>query len=183
MSSAALLTWGFVVMVPRTPGGYVLLLTVGTFGLGILCGHPSSSLTAHPWRRHRRLRRVAAVFQTRRLAQQLTRLRWNAAVRRPIRRRADLQPFRRDAVGALLSHTVSMGFHVVAAMGLAGVGHPWWSVATIALGAVVHGWPALLQVDVLSRLDEVHVSILAKCAQDDCEQSSAPDDGYTSDTR
>lgn len=45
------LACGFVVVVPRSPGGYVGLVTAGTFGAGLFYGHPTQRLLAHQWRR------------------------------------------------------------------------------------------------------------------------------------
>ena len=44
-------------------------------------------------------------------------------------------------------------------MALAAVGHPVWGVVAVALGLVVHAWPALLQVSVLGRIDGLQTQI------------------------
>lgn len=155
VATAVVLAWGFAVMVPRTPGGYVALLAAGTFGMGAFYGRPTAAVLAHPWRRHHRLRRFAEASGTLRLSRLLTRLGWNGLIRRPVRGRADLPQLREDAVGALLSHTLSMVFHLVAALGLVLRGNPVWATAAVGLGLLLHAWPALLQVHVLGRVDEL----------------------------
>lgn len=44
-------------------------------------------------------------------------------------------------------------------LALSPVGHPVWGVIALALGALVHAWPALLQVSVLGRIDELQAQI------------------------
>ena len=73
-----------------------------------------------------------------------------------------MRAFRRDAVASLLSHTVSLGFHAVAAVALARAGHPGWGLVALGAGAVLHGWTALLQVEVLGRVDELRALVGAR---------------------
>lgn len=159
VATAAALAWSFWSMATDAPALYVLVLTIGTFGAGIFYGKPTQALVDHPWRNRRRLRGLAQACGTRQLARLLTRIGWNRAVRRPIRGRSDLGPFREDAAGALLSHGISLVFHLVASAGLAAVGQAFWGVAALVLGFVLHAWSALLQIDVLGRVDGVQARI------------------------
>ena len=155
LAAAAVLAWGFTVVAPASPGVYTAVLTAGTFGFGPLYGAPTDRLVDRPWRRLHRVGVLARRLGTRWLAHELTVAGWNRRVRRPIRSRADVRVFRRDAVAALVSHTLSTVFHSVAAGALAAAGHPGWGVLALALGLLVHAWPALLQVELLVRVDEL----------------------------
>ncbi|CAM3743628.1 hypothetical protein E4A47_11260 [Micrococcus flavus] len=155
LAVAAVLAWGFAAITPASPGVYVAVLTAGTFGFGPVYGAPTDRLVDRPWRRLHRVGALARRLGTRWLAHELTVAGWNRRVRRPIRSRADVRAFRRDAVGALVSHTVSTAFHGAAAVALAVAGHPGWALVAVALGLLVHAWPALLQVELLVRVDEL----------------------------
>lgn len=102
------LACGFVVVVPRSPGGYVGLVTAGTFGAGLFYGHPTQRLLAHQWRRTALRSSMIRWARPRSLARMLERVGWNRHVRRPIGSFADLDPFRSDAAGSLVSHAVSL---------------------------------------------------------------------------
>lgn len=149
------LACGFVAVVPRSPGGYVGLVTAGTFGAGVFYGHPTHRLLAHQWPRTALRSSMFRWARPRLLARMLDRVGWNRQVRRPIRSFADLDPFRFDAAGSLVSHAASLAIHLLAAAALAVFAHPWWALGCLLLGLVVHGWPCLLQIDVLIRLDEL----------------------------
>lgn len=149
------LACGFVVVVPRSPGGYVGLVTAGTFGAGVFYGRPTQWLLAHQWRRTALRSWMIRWARPRSLARILDRVGWNRQVRRPIRSFTDLDPFRCDTAGSLVSHTVSLAIHLLAAVALTVSAHPWWALACLGLGLVVHGWPCLLQIEVLVRLDEL----------------------------
>lgn len=155
LAAAAVLAWGFAAIAPVSPGVYTAVLTAGTFGFGPLYGAPTDRLVDRPWRRLHRVGVLARRLGTRWLAHELTVAGWNRRVRRPIRSRADVRVFRRDAVAALVSHSVSTVFHAVAAIALAAAGHPGWGVLALGLGLLVHAWPALLQVELLVRVDEL----------------------------
>lgn len=159
---AALLAWGFVTVVPESPGVYVLVLTAATLGGGVLYGAPTAALVDLPWRRCTRLRALAARAHTRWLARRLGEAGWTERVRRPIRSRSDVRALRHAAVASLLSHTVSSAFHLVATIALATAGHPLWGVVALATGALVHAWPVLLQVEVLGRVDELRAVVAAR---------------------
>ncbi len=149
------LACGFVVVVPRSPDGYVGLVTAGTFGAGVFYGRPTQRLLAHQWRRTALGSSMIRWTRPRSLARVLDRAGWNRQVRRPIRSFADLDPFRSDAAGPLVSHAVSLAIHLLATAALTVSAHPWWAMGCLGLGLVVHGWPCLLQIKVLVRLDEL----------------------------
>ncbi|MCS6711993.1 hypothetical protein JSY14_08160 [Brachybacterium sp. EF45031] len=157
--TVAALTSAFMLMAPTAPGLFVGVLTVGTFGFGPFYGEPSRQLVDRPWRRDRRTRALARRVRVDWLSRQLGAAGWNAAIRRRITGRDDLRRIRTVAVGALVSHAASAGLHVAAGAALAVVGHPVWGVIALALGALVHAWPALLQVSVLGRIDELQAQI------------------------
>lgn len=160
--TAAVLAWGFVAIVPRSPGGYVALLTAGTFGAGVFYGRPAQRLLAHPWRCATRWATITRLARTRSRARILDQVGWNRQVRRPIRSFADLGPFRRDATGSLVSHAVSLAIHLLASIALALFAHPWWALGCSGLGLVLHGWPCLLQIEVLIRTDELQNRLQAR---------------------
>lgn len=119
------LACGFVVVVPRSPGGYVGLVTAGTFGAGVFYGCPTQRLLTHQWRRTALLSSMICWARPRSLARMLDRVGWNRQVRRPIRSFADLDPFRSDAAGSLVSHAVSLVIHLLVVVALAVSTHPW----------------------------------------------------------
>lgn len=157
--TVAALTSAFVLMAPTAPGLFVGVFTVGTFGFGPFYGEPSRQLVDRPWRRDTRWRDLARRVRTDWLSRQLGAAGWNAAISRRITGRADLRRIRTAAVGSLVSHAASTGLHAVAGVALAAVGHPIWGVVAVALGLVVHAWPALLQVSVLGRIDGLQAQI------------------------
>lgn len=158
LTVAALMS-AFVLMAPTAPGLFVGVLTVGTFGFGPFYGEPSRQLVDRAWRRDTRWRDLARRVRTDWLSRQLGAVGWNAAISRRITGRADLRRIRTAAVGSLVSHAASAGLHAVAGVALAAVGHPVWGVVAVALGLVVHAWPALLQVSVLGRIDGLQTQI------------------------
>ena len=160
------LACGFVVVVPRSPGGYVGLVTAGTFGAGVFYGRPAQRLLAHQWRRTALRSLMIRWTRPRSLARVLDRVGWNRQVRRPIRSFADLDPFRADAAGSLVSHAVSLAIHLLAAAALTVSAHPWWALGCLGLGLVVHGWPCLLQIEVLVRLDELRNKLRLRGRED-----------------
>lgn len=155
MATVVLLAYAFVLMADRVPGLYVLVLTCATFGLGAFYGVPTRSLVDHEWRRMTRTRRLAVVVGARRLSRALDHLGWNRALGRQLRSRADLEPLRGASTESLLSHGTSAILHLVAATALAVLAQPWWALAAAGAGLLVHVWPALLQVDLLGRVDEL----------------------------
>lgn len=157
--AAVVLAWGFTAMATTAPGLFVGVLTVGTFGFGPFYGEPAPALVGRPWRRDRWARALARRVRVDWLSRQIGAAGWNAAIRRRITGHDDLRRIRTVAVGALVSHAASAGLHVTAGAALAVVGHPVWGVIALALGALVHAWPALLQVSVLGRIDELQAQI------------------------
>ena len=141
---AILFAWGFAVVVPRAPGGYVALLTIGTFGAGLFYGTPTARVLAYPWRNLHTWRPVAAWARTQSLARFLSRIGWTGLLGRSISSPGDLPTLRRQAVSALLSHAVSLVFHLVASGALLVASHWGWTLGCLGLGALVHGWPCLL---------------------------------------
>lgn len=154
--------WGFRQVVPASPGAYVAVLTAATVGFGPFYGVPTLAVVDLPWRRLRRLRALAARAHTRWLARQLRVAGSDARIRRRIRSRADVLAFRREAVGRLLNHGLSAVLHAAAGVALAAAGHPLWGVVAVVAGLLVHGWPALLQVGVLGRVDELQATVQAR---------------------
>ena len=148
--AAVVLAWGFAAMATTAPGLFVGVLTVGTVGFGPFDGEPAPALVVRPSRRDRQARALARRVRVDWLSRQLGAAGWNAAIRRRIRA---------AAVGALVSNAASAGLHVTAGAALAVVGHPVWGMIALALGALVHAWPALLQVSVLGRIDELQAQI------------------------
>lgn len=157
--TVAVLAYGLAVIVPRSPGGYVGLVTAGTFGAGVFHGQPTQHLLDHPWRRTPLRSTIARWARPRSLARMLDRVGWNKQVRRPIRSFTDLDSFRSDATGALVSHAISLAIHLLAAAALAFSAHPWWSLGCAGLGLVLHGWPCILQIEVLMRIEELQTKL------------------------
>lgn len=153
-----LLAWGFAVLADDRPGWFVGALVLLVFGLGPTYGAPSEGFVSRPWRNHP-LRRTARLLGARALSRRLDRAGWNRQVRSAVRSRNDLDELRTDSVAALVSHSISTLLHLAATVALVAVGHPWWGVVAAALGLLVHAWPALLQIDVLGRVDALQTRI------------------------
>lgn len=172
LMTAAVLGCGFAVIVPHSPGVYVGVVAAGTFGAGTFYGQPTQRLLAYSWRCTTLWSFLIRWTKPRLLARALNRVGWNRQVRHPVRSFTDLNMLRADATGSLLSHAVSLAIHLLAAAALLLTWHPWWALALSGLGVVLHGWPCVLQIDVLIRVDEIQHTLRAR-ARDNAITSGA----------
>lgn len=144
----------FETMYDTAPALFTGVVTVGTFGAGIFYAVPTDRWVARPWR-HSIWRPVARRTHVATLTRVLSSTGWNRQVRHPIDGRGALQHHRATSAGALISHACSAAIHSVAAVALASLGEPVWAGACLALGLRLHVWPALLQIEILGRIDEI----------------------------
>ena len=89
---------------------------------------------------------------------------WNRSVRAmhgPSRSpgRAGLAELRQHVVAAMAGHGLAAGVHLLLALACVAAGAAGGAAATLATGALLHGWPLLLQRSVLLRLQRVSQSI------------------------